>query len=210
MNAQVKTLIPAILSSLNEKHCNVSKTKLLKLLYLFDVEFYRAHQKSFTGFDWTFYHLGPWTAEIDEVLGALILGGTISEFPFATNEFEGVVLRAKNSASLRDALSDVKDQFILMRILKDWGEQPTGRLLDHVYFHTEPMERGQRNQGLDFSLIATEQPKLYKRSSSNTTPSMLEKKKREFQAKLAARTEAKKSEVLSLSSVSIAASNSAS
>ena len=37
-----------------------TKTKLLKLLYLFDVEYYRIHRIIFfTGFSWKFYHLGP-------------------------------------------------------------------------------------------------------------------------------------------------------
>jgi len=187
MNPQVKTLVPAVLAYLGERTGSVSKTKLLKLLYLFDVEFYRAHRKLFTGFDWTFYHLGPWTSEIDEVLGGLIGEGIVSEVPFAAHDYEGVTLRAEQPSTLRDSLSEAADEFILIRLLNDWGPQPTGRLLDHVYFQTEPMQVGRRNERLDFSVITASQPERYKRSASNTSASALARKKREFQQKVAAR-----------------------
>lgn len=48
MNRTVEQLIPAIVSYVNEHNGYVTKTKLLKLLYLFDVEFFRTNRRIFT------------------------------------------------------------------------------------------------------------------------------------------------------------------
>lgn len=55
----------------------MTKTKLLKLLYLFDIEYYRAHQQTFTSFGWKFFHLGPWATEFDPALDELVAKGTL-------------------------------------------------------------------------------------------------------------------------------------
>ena len=59
-------------------------------------------------------------------------------------------------------MANVKDESIL-DVLKRWGARTTSGILDYVYFHTEPMEQGMRNQPLDFSLIPTERPPVYRR-----------------------------------------------
>jgi hypothetical protein len=59
----VDNLIQAIVTWIAEHDGYATKTKLLKLLYLFDVEYYRQHRYTFTGFGWKFFHLGPWAAE---------------------------------------------------------------------------------------------------------------------------------------------------
>ena len=187
MNADTNSLVLAVLSYLGEAGSSVSKTKLLKLLYLFDVEFYRAHQRSFTGFNWKFFHLGPWTAEYDSVLGDLKKARVLEEVPFSANDFDGVTLRSSKPTPLRSVLTNVSDESILIRILNDWGAEPTGRLLDYVYFHTEPMEQGVRNANLDFSTIAPRVSARYKRSSSSATAKDIEKRKSEYRARIVGR-----------------------
>ena len=53
----IDNLIPAVVTWVVEHDSYVTKTKLLKLLYVFDVEYYR-HRSTFTGFGWKFFHLG--------------------------------------------------------------------------------------------------------------------------------------------------------
>ena len=73
-------LIPVIVTWIAEHDSYATKTKLLKLLYLFDVEYYRQHQHTrFTGFGWKFFHLGPWAAEYDPMLSGLLAHGVLSE-----------------------------------------------------------------------------------------------------------------------------------
>ncbi len=187
MNTEVKTLIPAILSYLSERGGLVSKTKLLKLLYLFDVEFYREHGATFTGFDWKFFHLGPWTSEFDPLLGDLKSSRVMEEIAYSAKEHEGVTLRATDQKPLRAALSNVRDESILIRILNDWGTEPTAKVLDHVYFQTEPMEHGVRDSRLDFSTVKPLIANRYKRTSSNTTKKEVERRKREYQARVESR-----------------------
>ena len=58
--SSIEKLMIAIVSWAVEQGSYITKTKLLKLLYLFDVEYYRVHRRTFTGFSWKFFHLGPW------------------------------------------------------------------------------------------------------------------------------------------------------
>jgi hypothetical protein len=111
----------------------------------------------------------------------------VSEAPYSTREYEGVTLRSENLVPLRNATLSASDESILIGLLNDWGPEPTGRLLDYVYFQTEPMQAATRNEKLNFSSVTIGQPEKYKRSSSNTSPSDLARKKREFHAKVAAR-----------------------
>jgi hypothetical protein len=71
MNSEASEIALAILSRVQEKHVFVNKTKLLKLLYLVDIEHYRRFGKTLTEFDWKFYLYGPWTAEYDGLLEGL-------------------------------------------------------------------------------------------------------------------------------------------
>jgi hypothetical protein len=185
MALNVKTLIPAVISYVTGKGGSVSKTKLLKLLYLFDIEYYRHHRKLFTGFDWKFFHLGPWTRELDTELNDLLQHGILIERPYETAEFEAMLLRTEEPIEIRDALSDPSDASLLQRVLNDWGQKSTGEILDHVYFRTEPMEHGVRNERLDFSWVSDDQPELYRRRSSETSPGLIARKKREYLQRLA-------------------------
>lgn len=51
---RLEKLIPAIVSHVNQQGGTVTKTKLLMLLYLFDIEWYRTHGETYTGFEWVF------------------------------------------------------------------------------------------------------------------------------------------------------------
>jgi hypothetical protein len=185
MNLEIKTLVTAIISFVNGRGGAITKTKLLKLLYLFDIEYFQLHEKTFTGFDWKFFHLGPWAAQFDSVLNALIEGGEVVQQSLQSADFEVALLRTKETVELKSAIPDIRDEIQLDRILIDWGCKPTGELLDYVYFRTEPMERGVRNERLDFTSVLRERMPRYKRTCSETKPSTIQRKKREFQARLA-------------------------
>lgn len=170
MNQAVKQLIPAIASFAKDKDVYLSKTKLLKLLYLFDVEYYRLHRTTFTGFPWKFFHLGPWTNEFDPVLEALEREGTLIPRPNPRPDFDSINYLPAEDVDFGNLFSDIHDDFALRRVLKTWVERPVGEILDHVYFHTEPMEIAVRNTPLDFSVVPVQQPDRYERASSNTNP----------------------------------------
>jgi hypothetical protein len=88
VNAYTKKLIHAIVSQVVEKGGYVTKTKLLKLLYLFDVEYYRVHRQTFTGFNWKFFHLGPWAREFDPLMEELVHSETLVESTSAKQDYD--------------------------------------------------------------------------------------------------------------------------
>jgi hypothetical protein len=169
MNPVLPELIPALIFYVTERGGYVTKTKLLKLLYLFDVEFYRTHGVTFTGFQWKFFHLGPWTGEFDPLLGELVARESVVETKSAKPDYETKFYRASEAADIGQFFERFSDQAILRGILDAWAESTTGEILDYVYFRTEPMEHGIRNQPLDFSRIVQQPVQKYVRSSSRKT-----------------------------------------
>jgi hypothetical protein len=179
-------LIAAIVTWVVGEGSYVTKTKLLKLLYLFDVEYYRVHRQTFTGFCWKFFHLGPWAAEFDPALEGLVMKGALSQ-QRSNTEFETVFYRSAERIDPREAFSNVKDEYILRGVLKLWGKRSTGEILDYVYFQTAPMEAGIRNAPLDFSVIQPEKPSAYSRSSSGKTKAEIQKLRTKFEVQQAQR-----------------------
>jgi hypothetical protein len=179
--ASIEKLIGAIVTWIAGEGSYVTKTKLLKLLYLFDVDYYRAHRQTFTGFGWKFFHLGPWAAEFDPALEGLVMRGTLLQ-QRSNNEFETAFYRPGERIDPREPFSNVKDEYILRGMLRRWATRSTGEILDYVYFQTAPMEAGIRNAPLDFSMIQPEQPAAYTRSSSGKTKSEIERLRTKFEA----------------------------
>lgn len=169
-NQAIPQLIQAIATFAREKDAYLSKTKLLKLLYLFDVEYYRRHRRTFTEFSWKFFHLGPWTNEFDPVLDDLVRIGGLVPKQSTHPEYDSINYLPGESIEIDAVLTNIRDEGALKKVLNAWVERPVGEILDHVYFRTEPMENAVRNTPLDFSLVPAEQPVKYARSSSNTSP----------------------------------------
>jgi hypothetical protein len=177
----VDNLIPVIVTWIAEHDSYATKTKLLKLLYLFDVEYYRQYRRTFTGFGWKFFHLGPWAAEYDVALSGLLAHGIISEQHSNTSEYDTAFYKPGERVEASCAFVNAKDESILLGVLKRWGTRTTGEILNYVYFQNEPMEAGIRNQPLDFSLIATERPAVYSRSSSGKSPAEIRQIRAKFE-----------------------------
>jgi hypothetical protein len=178
-------VITAIVSYVTERGGYITKTKLLKLLYLFDVEFYRTHGKTFTGFQWKYFHLGPWTKEFDPLFEGLIAKGALVEQRVEKPDYDAKFLGATEAGNLKKTFSDFKDELILRNLLDLWGPIPTSEILDYVYFRTEPMENGIRNEPLDFTRILQQLPEVYKRPASKATAGEIKTLRREFNRKVA-------------------------
>jgi hypothetical protein len=177
----VDTLIPAIVTWIADHDSYATKTKLLKLLYLFDVEYYRQHRSTFTGFAWKFFHLGPWASEYDPALSGLVAHGILSEQRSNCSEYDTAFYKPGEHVSTRCAVTTVQDESTLLEVLKRWGTRTTGEILNYVYFQTEPMEAGIRNQLLDFSVISMDRPAVYSRSSSGKSPAEIRKLRAQFE-----------------------------
>ncbi len=186
MNPGPRDLIPAIVSYVVQRGSYVTKTKLLKLLYLCDVEYYRIFRRLLTGFQWKFFHLGPWTREFDPLLKELIASGVLAESRSRT-EFETRLLETFEEFELAKIFGTLREETPVKRVLDRWAESSTGEILDYVYFYTEPMEHGIRNEPLDFTSIAEQAPSTYTRQASGKTPKEIAALRKRFQEELAKR-----------------------
>src|SRR5712692_7346271 len=110
MDPRSRELVTAIVSYVTEHGGYVTKTKLLKLLYLFDVEFYRAHRKIFTGFQWKYFHLGPWAKEFGPILDELVQSAALSESTSSRPDVDTKFYRASESINLRKVFDTYKDE----------------------------------------------------------------------------------------------------
>jgi hypothetical protein len=150
MQAFVLSIIKQIITSSKEQEIPIpAKTRLIKLLYLIEIEFYRLSQKRLTDLRWQFYHYGPYASEIEQVLGS----PDIEELPFS--------LRDGRQGSRYDFVDDENTcnvpseiRRIVDHTVKAWGETDLNKLLDYVYFETEPMIHAKRGEFLNFTKVS--------------------------------------------------------
>jgi len=172
MNPKLKDLVIAIVSRVHETGSKVSKTKLLKLLYLFDIEWYRTHGETFTGFDWKFYLLGPWTDEYDPELDKYDGNGIDREK--SKDAYGTEFISTPDTVRLRDLFGSRDEEIILEDLIRTWAKVPTEEILDHIYFRTEPMYEALRDEKLDFSKVSAAAPRRYRRTQSGLDKKQLQ------------------------------------
>lgn len=189
MEVVVDSLIRALVSQVVKRGGYVTKTKLLKLLYLLDVEYYRVHRRTLTGFNWKFLHLGPWAREFDPLVEQLIRSEVLVESASSKQDHETKFYSAAEPLEVSGLFPAVADEEVLYSILRIWAEASTAEILDYVYFRTEPMQRGIRNDALDFSTISSDKPERYTRPQSGTPEKEIRRARRSFQEKASQRSD---------------------
>jgi hypothetical protein len=128
-------------------------TRLVKLLYLTEVEYYRQKRERLTNLDWTFYYYGPYPPNLKTVLGE----PEIETFYWKGGKTSQQLVRDEGSFMEAFAESDIES--LISNIVKQWGDADLNQLLDYVYFETEPMQQAKRGELLDFSLIESQGPR---------------------------------------------------
>jgi hypothetical protein len=173
MNPAARDAALGILTRVRDQQGSVNKTKLLKLLYLADIEHYRKHNETLTGFNWIFYWYGPWSAEYDDLLADLARTDSIEIEPWNKDELTGFRIQLSEPRDLNDVIADADEYLRIRRAIDTWADRSLSDLLNYVYFETEPMIGAVSQQPLSFDSISKEPPKLYRRSSSGTDPRAL-------------------------------------
>ena len=180
MKPQARDLVLAVLTRIGEVEGTANRTKLLKLLYLCDIEYFRATGETLTGFDWIFYLYGPWAAEYDDLLKQLDAEGAIRLQAWAAAGLEGERISASQHSSLERLIPSADVFFRARRQIDTWADRAVPRLLDYVYFDTEPMQGAVKMQRLDFTKISKEPPHLYRRTKSGADASTLKALRSKF------------------------------
>jgi hypothetical protein len=185
--SKIIDLAQAICTRVQEQDGNVSKTKLIKYLYLIDIEYYKVHERTYTGFNWIFYHYGPWTNEYEEIYSEMsssplfdikVSGGLDFDTQFITSS------EKKDLDSIfppKEAMLELK----VKRIVDRWACEGLSPLLNYVYFYTKPMMGAEKKETLDFTKILTfpSIPK-FKLSKGSLSSSELKKIREKVQAKI--------------------------
>lgn len=146
-------IVARILRSFNELELGFpGATRLTKVLYLFEVVYYRRHEKRATDIKWVFLHFGPYPVGLEDKLiedGYVITEETIED----TKRFKRIF---ESPRYIGEALKDidVQDKLIIDNLVNEWGDAELNELLDFVYYETEPMAKARRNEILDFSTIS--------------------------------------------------------
>lgn len=160
------------------KEASVGKTRLVKLLYLVEVEYYRAVSERLTNLEWLFHYYGPYAFELEDVL---------AQPEFAWEQIKTV--DEKDLTRFRVAEDripygwklDARIGLLVKRIVGEWRGRRLEELLDYVYFETEPMQAVQkRGDRLDFTVIkkGLEQVVVPLKASKETERKVSELRKR--------------------------------
>ncbi len=150
--ADLRSIITYIISQLGDMEASFGKTKLVKLLYLIDVEFFRSFSRQLTNLEWIFYYYGPYAFSLDQTFSELDLDIPQEDVVTASGAKAKIFRLEKYVESDLDN-STGADKIIIDRIIKSWGYSDLNPLLSFVYFHTEPMATAERGEPLDFSRI---------------------------------------------------------
>lgn len=180
MKDTAKTLIRAVLTRLRDKDGFASKTKLLKFLYLADIENYRSTGETLTGFDWVFLHYGPWAAEYDQALDQLVTENAIAVQAWARQGLEGERISIREPENLGAVIKPTVAMLRTQRYIDVWADGSLSNLLDYVYFRTEPMADAVRGARLDFTRVRRDPPPVYRRRKERPDPKTLRSVRERF------------------------------
>lgn len=152
MDDLLQRLIVHVADFVGEVGGDLPKTKLVKLLYLIDTNFYRHFRRILTGARWFYYLYGPYAHEIDSAIKS-IEGFDLAESQFLTRRGrKGFAYKATIEEDLRDILP-LDSRQVVYNTLRKWAIEDLNTILDYVYFDTPPMKEARFGEFLDFSRI---------------------------------------------------------
>lgn len=150
---RLQSLVAYVVSKLVDMGASFGKTKLVKLLYLIDVENHRIRSRKLTALEWTFYHYGPYAFEIDQILKQLDLE-IPQEDVLTASGHQATVFRPPWDADVEfEEQASTSEKLVVDHVIQEWGMEELNPILSYVYFHTEPMKDAKRGEVLDFSRI---------------------------------------------------------
>lgn len=126
------------------------QVRATKLIYLIEWEYYSWEQKTFTDLRWIYYHYGPWSPDLSEILKKDFKAPEEQEIE--PGKFCPVSWKAPSYEKVNLKFG-IHEDAIVERVLERFAKLPYNELLDFVYFETEPMLNATKGQALDFSLI---------------------------------------------------------
>ncbi len=148
--ADTPNLLKYLIAETGDRDLPLLKTALVKLLYLADVEAVRRGLPRLSSVSWLYYKYGPYAFEIEDVLKQL--AGS------AIDEMERVSQTGRKYQTYRigepiSSLLSPEEKALLNFVIERWAGESLEKLLNYVYFETEPMLAAEWGEPLDFSMI---------------------------------------------------------
>lgn len=152
---QVNSLLNVlVLRAADEGQHLMGRVRLTKLLYLTEVEFFRRTGRRLTGLAWIFYHYGPY---------AMTLESSFRQLTYQENADTETGLRGWRVRSWEtEVLDQIEERLphrvtaVAAEVCREWSLAPLGKLLDYVYYETEPMVEAVRGRALQFDTLVRE------------------------------------------------------
>lgn len=153
---QIDLLLGVIAQCASEKGSLLTKTRLVKFLYLLDLYWAQSEKKAFTGWPWAFVHYGPYCRESTDAIdraenfGYLSAGSYESKYRDEDYRLYGPGHRIDEDQ--RETVRGLLPIYVssnLFRAVEKWCDDTFG-LLDFVYFHTGPMKTAMPGDVLSF------------------------------------------------------------
>lgn len=153
---KTQEVVLAVLSELESAGFrSVTTTTLAKFLYLADYHQAKETQgQTLTGTEWRFLHFGPYAASFATELDALRDLGLVNETAGTSVQKDYYLFTLPEGVERRtlEAVGLIKRAATNLRLqLREFATN-LPRLLNFVYFQTEPMEEVRPEEVLDFSL----------------------------------------------------------
>ena len=148
----LQSLIAYMHARAEDRGIALHRTKLVKLLYLIDVERARGRRASLTGLEWTFSHSGPHS----EAVAGTVKRMTDTELSMPTWRESRLRRGAPSAPDGEDWPPPTKGT--VDRVMDRFAARSVDELLDHVYFHTGPMRGARRGATLDMELARADPP----------------------------------------------------
>jgi hypothetical protein len=141
----------------------ITKTQLIKFLYLADLYAVKWTEKQLTNLDWRYYLYGPWNDETDQALKSLYERGFLGEY----KKNQSIFIEPREHCPSLESLDLSQGLELMLRnIRKEWiGADKLDQLLEYVY-QTEPMleakkhhhpeEKARLNLQLEYKKLVSE------------------------------------------------------
>jgi len=142
MNQKLKD---TILYILNKSEFSITKTRLVKLIYLADLFSKQKRQKKITGVSYNYYYYGPFSKQILETLDSLVAEKVIEERHVASPQGRKyLVYNTYNKINAFPSLNQ-GDLAILDGVFQRYGSLNFKDLIAYVY-ETKPIKKNHQGK----------------------------------------------------------------
>ena len=153
---QIDLLLGVIAVHASERGSLLTKTRLVKFLYLLDLYWAQSEKVTFTGWPWAFVHYGPYCRESTDAIDRAEKFGYLSansyESKFRDEDYRLYGPGHRLDEGHRDSVRGMLPIYVwsnLFRAVGNWCDDTFG-LLDFVYFRTGPMRNAMPGDVLSF------------------------------------------------------------